>query len=138
MKTEVLAKAEAERQRSLLAEALNDLQLFHAESLFAEDRTPAALAYVANVLRKDPTNRIATALAVSALSQSALVQPILKPIPEENRLVDAQYSPDGSWLMTAESNRVHLRVAATGRPLFAPLEHPPASWPVRSSTASAG
>jgi eukaryotic-like serine/threonine-protein kinase len=65
---ETQARAEASRHRQLAQEALTDAELDRAEDLFAQGNSPRALAYLARVLRDNPSNHVAAERILSALT----------------------------------------------------------------------
>ena len=56
-------------QRQRAEDVLRQMQIQSAQEFFAADNSPTAIAYLARVLRKDPTNRVAGERLISALTQ---------------------------------------------------------------------
>jgi len=63
------------RERQRADAALAQLEIQRAEDLFAADRVPVALAYLAGVVRLDPSNRVAAERLMSALGHRNLRYP---------------------------------------------------------------
>ena len=76
------AKAEAQTQRRRAEAALLQLELESAESFLASGQSAKALAYLAQILRKNPTNSAVATRALAALTQRsfALGNPRLPPV----------------------------------------------------------
>ncbi|MDB6022492.1 MAG: repeat-containing protein, partial [Pedosphaera sp.] len=101
---------------------LNEMQLGKAEDQFATGDAAAALANLAQVLRRDPSNELAAARMVSALdyrsfalrtTKAAVTNAVFAPVPNLTN------SPDHTKrLVLAYTNFVRVIEAATGRTLF--------------------
>jgi WD40 repeat protein len=76
------------------------LQLQKAEDLFREDNASAALAYLAHVVRNNPTNRVAAERLISALTWRPFVLPKFEPIIPTGRPWTAAFSPDDREIVT--------------------------------------
>src|SRR5204862_3349358 len=70
-----LAKAEA-FQRTRAEGLLNTLQLKQAENFFENDDAGKGVAYLARMLRQDPSNHIAASRLMSALTDRSFALPI--------------------------------------------------------------
>ena len=97
-----------------------------AESESAADemernQIPVSLAYLADVLKKDPTNERATALAIAELRDSQFPLYTLAHLDE---VQDAEFSQDGTRVVTASADgTAQLWDARTGNPIGAPMRH---------------
>jgi WD40 repeat protein/tRNA A-37 threonylcarbamoyl transferase component Bud32/tetratricopeptide (TPR) repeat protein len=119
------AKAEAEANGVRLAESLTKLEIQRAEELFTAGDASTALAYLARVLRQDPTNRVAAERVVSALTQRDFALPISEPLQHKGDVAFAEFSPNGLLVLTA-CGACRIWDAATGRQLLE-LDHGAAS-----------
>ncbi len=101
---------------------LNEMQLGKAEDQFATGDTATALANLAQVLRRDPSNELAVARMVSALdyrsfalrtTNAAVTNAVFAPV------LNLTNSPDHTKrLMLAFTNFVRVIEATSGRTLF--------------------
>jgi WD40 repeat protein len=115
-----LAQAEAKRaeENAIL------LKIQRAEDLFAADNSSAALAWLAQVLRQSPTNRLAAQRLISALSQRNFPLPTVEPLKHAGELRFAEFSPDAHHVLTASAdNTARVWDARTGLPVTPPLAH---------------
>ena len=74
---ETKAKNDANQQRRHAEEALSQIQIHKAAELFAANNASEALAYLAQVLRQDPSNSVATQRILGALSQRRFAFPTM-------------------------------------------------------------
>ncbi len=116
---EALAKDEANRERSRAEAAFTYLQIQRAGDLFASDDAGSALASLADVLRREPTNRVAAEQLLFALTYRSfplqLAEPIRFVAGGEGKL---RLSPDGCRIATVSAEgKARLWDALTGRPL---------------------
>jgi WD40 repeat protein/predicted Ser/Thr protein kinase len=100
-----------------------------AEDYFPED-TPLALAYLARVLRDEPTNTAAAERLLSALSYRHFAFPHSKPLLHQSVINVAHFSPDGRQLVTASDDGLaQIWDVETGTRAGPPLRHAgPVSW----------
>ncbi|MDA1275590.1 MAG: M60 family metallopeptidase [Verrucomicrobia bacterium] len=112
---------EAQRKTS---EALSRMEIQRAEELFAAGDSHTALAYLARVLRQNPTNRVAAGRLMSDLTFRGIALPITPPLKHADIVASAQFSPDGRRVVTASQDKT-ARVwdSQTGEPLSPWLEH---------------
>ncbi|PYJ82216.1 MAG: hypothetical protein DME22_19220, partial [Verrucomicrobia bacterium] len=123
-----LARAET-RQRQRAEDALLKLQIQKADELLKGDDSSAGLAYLARLLRNDPSNRLAAQRLYSALSQRAFAVPIVGPIKHRQEILYVRFSPDGNKVLTASADQTaRIWDAATGQPLTSPLRHEREVW----------
>ncbi len=99
-KEELRQRQVAEQANVQLTEALARLEIQKAEDLLAAEETPRALAYLARLLRQQPTNLVAAQRILSALNQRSLPLPLSAPIQHPSAVYYCGFSPDGRWLMT--------------------------------------
>jgi WD40 repeat protein len=91
-----------------------------------KDNVAVSLAYLADALRKNPTNEAAIALAVSILRNCPLPTLILH---HSNEVHDASFSPDGARVVTASADgTARLWDAHTGQPIGEPMRHEKGKW----------
>ena len=83
-----------------LADSTTHSALRLVEELFSADNSSAALAQLANIVRQDPRNKIATQRLLSALSQRSFAIPTIKPLRHDNYVLLAQFSKDGQRVAT--------------------------------------
>jgi len=123
----VLARqsAQAEAGQRLRAEhALSRILMQRAEDLFAADEPRTALAYLARVLRDNPTNCVAAARILSALTYRSFPLPVCEPLKHSGGVNDAQFNTDGTRVVTASSDgTAQIWDASGGHSLNHPLKH---------------
>jgi WD40 repeat protein/tRNA A-37 threonylcarbamoyl transferase component Bud32 len=119
-------KNAAESQANLLRAKQNEdlLKIQRAEDFFAADDSSSALVYLAQVLRQNPTNRLAAQRLISALTQRNFPLPILPPLAHQDKVLYAEFSPDGQYVVTASADHT-ARVwdSRTGQAVTPPLQH---------------
>jgi hypothetical protein len=115
-------RAQSEARRA--QETSIALKIQRAEDLFSSDESSAALAQLAQVLRQNPTNRVAAMRLVSALMQRNFPLPTVESLKHDGAVNYAEFSPDGKWLATASADQT-ARVwdVRTGQPVTPPLQH---------------
>lgn len=121
-------------QRQRAEDVLGQMQIQSAQEFFAADNSPTAIAYLARVLRRDPTNRVAGERLISALTQRNFALPAVEPFKHESYVWSARFSPDGQRLVTcSEDGTVRVWAARTGQPLTEPLRHGARVWSAQFS-----
>ena len=112
------------RERQRADAALVQLEIQRAEDLLAADRVPMGLAYLAGVVRLDPSNRVAAERLMSALGHRSFALAILPSLEHAAEVRCAVFSPNGQRLATAGSDgRVRVWDAATGQPVTDWFKH---------------
>ncbi len=96
--------------------------------------TSRALAYLADILRRSPSNQIAGTRALSALIHYQRAIFLTQPLEHQDKVVSVHFSFDGKRVVTASLDQT-FRVwdANKGRPQTASIAH---GGPVRSATFS--
>jgi WD40 repeat protein/serine/threonine protein kinase/Tfp pilus assembly protein PilF len=125
-----------EQQRQRAESAVTRLEIQRAEHLFAGDSSSQALAYLARLLRQQPTNRVVGERLMSALSLRSFCLPAAAPLRHRNALNPsasaqmgaliraANFSPDGQRVVTASKDgTARIWDSRTGLPLCGPLKH---------------
>jgi WD40 repeat protein len=119
-----LAQAEA-KQRTRAESLVGTLQLKQAERLFEKDEGNQGVAYLARMLRQNPSNQIAAARLMSALNDRSFALP-LRVFEFPELINDLELSPDGTRFVTwtRGTNQVaRLWDVATGRIVGKPMAH---------------
>lgn len=117
-----ISKGEAEQASALLANNVRRLRTERAEDLFRVGQSSAAAALLAQVVRDDPTDRIAAHRLVSALEQYRFLVPATPPLVHEDRVSNSRMSPDGRWMVCADvKGRISIWNVATGRRVAGPI-----------------
>lgn len=143
----VLWKWRGEIQQGQRAQrAVTRLELERAEALLQAGDTSRGLAYLARLLREEPTNRVAAERLMSALTSRAFCLPIaplghgpslnsLKgeqkqtlanrfPFRSPGSLVSVSFSPDGRRVVTASKDgTARLWDGSSGEPIGDPMRH---------------
>jgi WD40 repeat protein/tRNA A-37 threonylcarbamoyl transferase component Bud32 len=111
-------------QRVRAEQALTLLELQRVEDLFEKDEITLAMAYLARIVRQQPTNHIAAQRILSALTQRNFVLPVGERLQHGASVNYAEFSPDGGRVATASSDfTARVWDARTGKPLTAPIHH---------------
>ena len=101
--------------------ALTQMEFQRAEDFFEADNSAAALAYLANLLRQDPSNRVVAERLVSALTYKSFALPLARPLQHSGFVWFVEFSSDGQRLLTtaSEGDDRFARIwdARTGLPL---------------------
>ena len=115
---------EALYQRQRAQEALTRFQFERVEDLFQEGDSSVALSTLAQILRQNPTNRLAAARILFALGQRNFALPAAEPFRHEWSVISACFSPEGNRVVTASwDNTVRIWDVASGQLLAGPLQH---------------
>ncbi len=118
-----VVRESAQRERAQAAVAMLELQ--RAEGLLENDETTFGLAYLARIVRQQPTNPIAARRLLAALSQRDIPLPSAPPMHHGERIWHAEFSPDGKRVVTASGDKTaRIWDRHTGAALTAPLIHP--------------
>jgi eukaryotic-like serine/threonine-protein kinase len=103
--------------------ALGQMRIRMAEEYFPEN-TSIALAYLAQVLRDNPSNHVAAERLLSALTYRPFAIPRTKALQHSGAVNMVRFSPDGQLIVTAsEDATARLWNAATGTAFGPPLGH---------------
>ena len=112
-------KNRADEQTRTALDALATMKIQRAEDLFKEDKTSLALAILAQVIRQNPTNRVAVERILSALSQRNF------PLPRLPRLTSirfAKFSPSTNQLAVVDRDgRLSILDLFSGQTLAGPV-----------------
>jgi WD40 repeat protein/serine/threonine protein kinase len=117
--------ASSESQQRVRAEnALERMRFQKAEELFKAGDTAGALAHLAHIVENNPANRVATARLLSALTMRNFPWPVGEALRHEGAVRMANFSPEGSKVVTAsDDGTARVWDALTSRPLTPPLRH---------------
>jgi WD40 repeat protein/tRNA A-37 threonylcarbamoyl transferase component Bud32 len=131
---EARAKDEAVRSRSQAEAAYRDtagmltrIELEKADVLLAQGDSAGGLAYLARVVRRDPSNVVAASRILSYLNRHAVPVPEVFTIPIEGRVIDAAVSPDRKRVaVTLDRDHDNLRIWSlqAGVQQLPPMTHP--------------
>jgi serine/threonine protein kinase/WD40 repeat protein/thiol-disulfide isomerase/thioredoxin len=126
-KLRLRAEGEAEKARheTIRADqALAQEQIRKAEQFFAANDYSTALAYLARVLRQNPTNVTVVAQVFSHLTRHNFIVPLTEPLKHDGAVRYAQFSPDGQRVVTASwDGTARVWNVLTGEPITPPLQH---------------
>lgn len=105
-------------------ESLTQLRFERVEDLFRQGESAIALSYLAQILRRNPTNRMAAARIVSALAQRNFALPVTEPFVHNWSVIAAGFNPDGTRVVTASWDKIaRIWDAQNGKLLATPLLH---------------
>lgn len=120
-----LAQAEM-FQRTRAEAALNTLQWKQAEHYFDSDEANQGVAYLARMLRQNPSNHIAAARLLSALNDRSFALPI-RVLMQGPDLSSADFSPDGRHVLLCSGSDMgglaRLWDTQSGAPVGHPMIH---------------
>lgn len=121
---EAEAKLAETRQRLRAEHAVSQMRIQKADECRANEQALTALSYLARVLRDDPSNHVAAGMLLATLSYHSFCLPTVEPLQHNDAVMFAEFSPDGSRIVTASRDRT-ARVwdASTGQALTEPLKH---------------
>ena len=123
--SELTARNEARRAAAAASElkmTLATSDFFQAVRLINEGNGVDALPYLARSLAANPSNAAVSTRAISLLTYHTWMVPVLE-IPQTNGVYGAEFSPDGTRIVTASRMGARLWEARTGQPLK-PFLHP--------------
>ncbi len=113
----------AERHAAQAQAAVTRLEIDRAEMLFDTGQSAEALAYLARVVRREPTNRVAGERIISALAHRNFCVPLFR-LEHTGDVTSAEFSPDGQRVLTAcKDNTARIYDGRTGQPLLGPFQH---------------
>jgi WD40 repeat protein len=111
-------------ERGRAEAALGELELERAEDLLRNDQPNAAVAWLAHSLRRQPDHAVAAQRLVAALDQFSFALPSVAPLIHTGAVAWAEFSPDGSHVVTASlDGSARLWHAASGRSVGHALAH---------------
>jgi len=96
------------------AESVTRLELERAEDRLAQGETTEALASLAQILRREPENRVAAWRILSVLSQRNFIRPDPLVIQDDFVGRNSAFAQRGRWLVTATNNARVLQLWDTG------------------------
>lgn len=117
---------QTERQQRIRAEENETvLQLRLAEGHLQDKQTELGLVQLADIIRKDPMNRVAVERLLAALAHREYVQQPIPPLSHGTRsLMVAEYGPEGQTILTGSADKTaRIWDAHTGETLDTPLRH---------------
>jgi len=107
--------ADKERQRA--ERTSMRMELRRAEDAFGADNSSLGLAYLAWVMRKDPTNQAVAERILSALTYRSFPLPAFGPLQHDRPIRFAGFSPRGDRVVTASDDRTaRVWSTANGQP----------------------
>ena len=117
--------AASEQQERARAEmALADLQLQHAELRLSEGDTLGGIAYLSHLLETDPGHTVAAERLLSVLANRNFALPEGLSFRHDRAIAHAEFSPDGSFIVTAsEDHTARIWSATTGEEIAPALLH---------------
>jgi WD40 repeat protein/tRNA A-37 threonylcarbamoyl transferase component Bud32 len=111
------------RERRNAQFTVTRLEIDRAEMLFERGQAAEALAYLARVLRREPTNRVAGERIISALAHRNFCVPLFQ-LELKADVTSAEFSPDGRRVLTSSKDgTARVWDGKTGEPLLGPLQH---------------
>ena len=117
--------AQAANQKSRIAlETMTQIAIRRVEELLATGKTAEALANLANVVRINPSNRVAPARLISLLMYRNFALPALAPFQQDGRTTDGFFSADGRYVAVSSSDgKAFIWDAVTGALVTGPIVH---------------
>jgi WD40 repeat protein/tetratricopeptide (TPR) repeat protein/tRNA A-37 threonylcarbamoyl transferase component Bud32 len=108
----------SESHRKTSENTVSRLEIERAEMLFADGKSAEALAYLARVVRREATNRVAGERLLSALAQRNFCVPLFR-LEHLGTVMSAEFSPDGQRILTASKDgRARVWDAQSGQALL--------------------
>jgi WD40 repeat protein/tRNA A-37 threonylcarbamoyl transferase component Bud32/tetratricopeptide (TPR) repeat protein len=98
------ARHAEQRERQRAQATVTSLEITAANHLLENDKGAEALAYLARVLRREPTNRVAAERILSALAYRNFCLPLAR-LQHQGEVTAAQFSPDGQQVLTAARDK---------------------------------
>lgn len=95
------ARGTAVRERDRAETTVLQLELRRAEELFQSGQSAPALRYLADLLRREPTNYVVVSWVTLALSQRQFPRAVGRPLAHRTTLRKAVFSPNGRFVATA-------------------------------------
>ena len=112
-----------QKERQHAQASVTRLEIDRAEMLFDTGQSSEALAYLARVLRREPTNRVVGERIISALAHRNFCVPLFR-IGHKTNVTSAEFSPDGHRVMTASRDgTARVWDGRTGQPMLEPFHH---------------
>lgn len=99
------AKAEAQAHQVRVEHALTEMQMQQAEDFFAAEDSARAVVLLADVLSRNPSNRVAAERLPSALAFRNFCLPLVGTLRQDGKVYLAQFSLDGRRGVTASDDR---------------------------------
>jgi WD40 repeat protein len=143
-RAEVSHRRLAQQESARALHAVTRLEIERAESLLQVGDSSRGLAYLARLLRQQPTNRVVAERLINALSYRPFCLPVaplrhgkpLNSLPDDQKdtmsgivgfdlsVITADFSPDGRLVITASGDgNARLWDTLTGQPVGEPLRH---------------
>jgi WD40 repeat protein len=120
----------ASRERNRAQALLRQMDLKHAQELFETDRAAEGLANLALLVREMPGDLPVVEWLLNEMTQRSFPLPLIEPLRHSDHVLWAQFSPDGSRILTTlRNNTAQVWDAAAGRALTPSLVHDPSLVP---------
>ncbi len=99
----------------------------NAEAAFERGDSAFALATLADVLRRNPNNRVAAERILASLTQRNFPRLMTKPLAHEERVILAHFAPDGKKIASVSGDSgdymLHLWDVERGNEIIPPIRH---------------
>src|ERR1043166_2707160 len=117
------ASLKTQEANARLIGGMTRLGIQKAEDLLVAGETPTALAYLARLLRQQPTNQVVAQRIISILGHREIPLPLTAPMSHPAPVQLAEFSPDDSYVVSwATDHRLRAWDAHTGEPLAKGIE----------------